>query len=235
MAIYQAATGEWFNSDDTTEGPGVQISPPSWAGSSGTPSAPSTSYSSGPRPGEYGYVVPIPYSTGDAPGPSTYTTGGSITAPSVNTRWGIESDGYGGVRVAPDPYTPAVIRGPDGLTDKERAELKLKEEEAKEIARRNAVAEKLAQAQFDLDKAIADARIAYDKAYLEFQDRQLAQQAYDNSILAAFRNQQNMIAAAAQAQTAQYQGQQIALEQMQQRAALRRRRPFRSAVIRMAG
>jgi hypothetical protein len=44
-----------------------------------------------------------------------------------------------------------------------------------------------------------------------------------------------MIAAAAQAQTAQYQGQQIALEQMQQRAALRRRRPFRSAVIRMAG
>lgn len=36
MAIYQAATGEWFNSDDTTSGPGAQISAPSWA-----PSAPS--------------------------------------------------------------------------------------------------------------------------------------------------------------------------------------------------
>jgi hypothetical protein len=131
---------------------------------------------------------------------------------------------------APMPAQPV----PAGLTPAEQAAADVQNRNAAEQARANAVAEKLRQDQFDLEKAKSEAMNAYNQSLLQFNDKQLAQQAFDNSLLAAYRSRQNEIAAEGQQAQTNYWGQQIALQQGQQRVALRQRKPFRSARIRMA-
>lgn len=129
---------------------------------------------------------------------------GPYTAPSVNPLPG---------KVAPIPPT----------SDRE---FQLRQQMAAEEKRRNQIAEQLARQQFDLEKAKADALNAYNQSMLQFNDRRLAQDAFDSSLLAAYRTQ----SLAAQQS---FNNQTLVLRWQEMQQARRERRPFRSARIRM--
>lgn len=198
------------------------------------PAAPSvTSGQSGPN-----QVGPITYANGTTNYQSTPTV--TPRAPG-----GIYINGPIGNQQAPQQAPAAPSIGMDN-----GAYTSYLQNMANEQARQNKVIEQLNRDQFDLETAKSNALNAYNTAMLQQGDKKLAQDAFDSTILQAYQTrqneiattgqanqvaqwgQENMLTGAAQAQTANYQGQQIALQQGDQRVALRARQPFRSARIR---
>ncbi len=205
MAIYQDANGDWRDSNDTPYGePGKVITAPDWS-----------------RPVEPGFDRAYQ-------APSITRTAEPITTTPTITRTA--------------PTTSQAQTDVAGPGTNNAAYTKYLQDMAAEQAKQNAIINKLAQDKFDLEKAKADAVTAYNDSMLKFQDRQLAQQAFDNSVLAAYRTrqselqaeqqaaqvgqwgQQNVLAAGAQAQTANYQGQMVALQKQGQLIDLKKRR-----------
>lgn len=121
----------------------------------------------------------------------------------------------------------------NGLTPEQQAEIDYKNQQLADARKQNELINKLNQDKFDLSKAQADAINAYNQSMLQFNDRRLAQDAFDNSILAAYRVRQNELTAEAQQQTAAYQNQTLVLRGQEMRQNRRQLRPFRSARIRM--